>query len=119
MRVTVALARLEHAPIAICGDSSKYYRSVGCLHKQTPYRPSVATEIHIPAAFLRLSHSLQYFGQVIPAGTFPAAFSAFQSAPQARSRACSACWGSAGFFIAAGATVAAPGFALSALHFAT
>src|SRR5262245_16295509 len=41
-------------------------------------------QVHIPAAFLRLLHSLQYFGQVIPAGTFPAALSAFQSAPQAR-----------------------------------
>src|SRR5262249_20916597 len=53
---------------------------------------------YIPAAFLRLSHSLQYCGQVIPDGTFPAAFSAFHSAPQARSRAYSACLGSAGFF---------------------
>ena len=63
----------------------------------------VVTHHHIPAAFLRLSHSLQYFGQVIPAGIFPAAFSAFQSAAQARSRAYSACRPSAGFFTAAGA----------------
>jgi hypothetical protein len=79
-----------------------------------------------------LSHSLQYFGQVIPAGIFPAAFSAFQSAAQARSRAYSACRPSAGFFTAAGAdfgaaagaagtagVVAAAGFSASALHFAT
>src|SRR5215831_3441482 len=86
-------------------------------------------KLYIPAAFLRLSHSLQYFGQVIPAGTFPAAFSAFQSAPQARSRACSASLGSAGFLAvvfgaavgAAGTVVvvAAAGFAESALHFST
>src|SRR5215467_14232276 len=81
---------------------------------------------YIPAAFLRLSHSLQYCGQVIPDGTFPAAFSAFHSAPQARSRAYSACLGSAGFFAAdfgaaagAAVVVVAAGVAASALHFAT
>jgi len=82
---------------------------------------------------LRLLHSLQYFGQVIPAGTFPAALSAFQSAPQARSRAYSACLPSAGFLAVAGAifaagavagagavvVVAVAGLATSALHFAT
>src|SRR4029077_14687423 len=79
----------------------------------------------MPAAFLRLSQSLQYCGQVIPACTFPAAFSAFHSLPQARSRAYSACLGSAGFFAAgfgaaAGvAVVVAAGVAASALHFAT
>jgi hypothetical protein len=75
---------------------------------------------HIPAAFLRLSHSLQYCGQVMPAGTFPAAFWDFHSAPHARSRAYSACLGSAGFFVAgfAAVVVAAVGFAASALHFA-
>jgi hypothetical protein len=81
---------------------------------------------------LRLLHSLQYFGQVIPAGTFPAALSAFQSAPQARSRAYSACLPSAGFLAVAGAifgagatgatgavvVVAAAGLSVSALHFA-
>jgi hypothetical protein len=36
---------------------------------------------------LRLSHSLQYCGHFIPGGRVPAAFAAFQSAPQARSRA--------------------------------
>ena len=41
----------------------------------------------MPSAFLRLLHSLQYFGQVMPCGIFPAALSAFQSVPQARSRA--------------------------------
>src|SRR4051794_13842144 len=46
---------------------------------------------YIPSAFLRLSQSLQYFGQVIPAATLPAALSAFQSTPQARSRATMAC----------------------------
>ena len=85
--------------------------------------------IHIPAAFLRLLHSLQYFGQVIPAGTFPAALSAFQSAPQARSRAYSACLPSAGFLAvvgaifgagaAGGAVVVVAGLLASALHFAT
>src|ERR1700674_4548546 len=44
----------------------------------------------MPSAFLRLSHSLQYFGPVIPCGIFPAALSAFQSLPHARSRATSA-----------------------------
>jgi hypothetical protein len=34
-----------------------------------------------------LSHSLQYCGHFIPGGLVPAAFAAFQSAPQARSRA--------------------------------
>src|SRR5215470_12565200 len=42
---------------------------------------------HMPCAFLRLSHSLQYCGHFIPAGIRPAALSDFQSAPQARSRA--------------------------------
>src|SRR5262249_61763698 len=81
---------------------------------------------YIPAAFLRLSHSLQYCGQVIPDGTFPAAFSAFHSAPQARSRAYSACLGSAGFFSAdfgaaagAGVVVVAGGVAGFAPPFAT
>jgi hypothetical protein len=92
-----------------------------------------AIQTHIPAAFLRLLHSLQYFGQVVPAGTFPAALSAFQSAPQARSRAYSACRPSAGFFVAAGAVlavvagaagagvvvVAAAGCSVPALHLAT
>ena len=86
----------------------------------------------MPAAFLRLLHSLQYFGQVIPAGTLFAALSAFQSAPQARSRAYSACLPSVGFLAAAGAGLAAAvgatgavagaaaaGFAASPLHFAT
>ena len=86
----------------------------------------------MPAAFLRLLHSLQYFGQVIPAGTLFAALSAFQSAPQARSRAYSACLPSVGFLVAAGAGLAAAvgatgavagaaaaGFAASPLHFAT
>jgi hypothetical protein len=89
-------------------------------------------QTHIPAAFLRLSHSLQYFGQVIPVGNLPAALSAFQSVAQARSRAYSACrpsvdfLGAAGaiFVVAAGAVgavvgAAAAGFAASALHFAT
>ncbi len=89
---------------------------------------------HMPIAFLRLLQSLQYFGQVIPAGTFPAALSAFQSLPQARSRAYSACRPSAGlvdedfaagFWIGAAegagaaAGVAVAGFADSALHLAT
>src|SRR6476646_10359791 len=89
-------------------------------------RNFVSVPTYIPAAFLRLSHSLQYCGQVIPACTFPAAFSAFHSLPQARSRAYSACLGSAGFFAtafggAAGAAVVvvAAGVATSALHFAT
>lgn len=85
----------------------------------------------MPAAFLRLLHSLQYFGQVIPAGTLFAALSAFQSAPQARSRAYSACRPSVGFLVAGagfaaavGATgvvagAAAAGFAASPLHFPT
>jgi hypothetical protein len=90
-------------------------------------------QTYIPAAFFRLLHSLQYFGQVIPAGTFPAALSAFQSAPQARSRAYSACRPSAGLFVVAGAVlavaagatgagvgvVAAAGFSAPALHLAT
>ena len=92
----------------------------------------VADRTHIPAAFFRLSHSLQYFGQVIPAGTLPAALSAFQSAAQARSRAYSACRPSVGFLVAAGAIfvvavgaagaaagAAAAGFSASALHLAT
>src|SRR6478752_632232 len=89
-------------------------------------RNFVSVPTYIPAAFLRLSHSLQYCGQVIPACTFPAAFSAFHSLPQARSRAYSACLGSAGFFAtafggAAGAAVVvvAAGVAASVLHFAT
>ena len=36
-----------------------------------------------PAAFLRLSQALQYCGHFMPAGTLPAALSAFHSAPQA------------------------------------
>jgi hypothetical protein len=86
-------------------------------------------QIYIPAAFLRLSQSLQYVGQVIPAGTFPPAFAAFQSAAQDRSRACSASCGSAGFFAVVAAVfgaatgaavvVVAAGFAASVLHFAT
>src|SRR6476660_7110164 len=89
-------------------------------------RNFVSAPTYIPAAFLRLSHSLQYCGQVIPACTFPAAFSVFHSLPQARSRAYSACLGSAGFFAtafgaAAGAAVVvvAAGVAASVLHFAT
>ena len=94
--------------------------------------PGVGNQAHMPAAFLRLLHSLQYFGQVIPAGTLFAALSAFQSAPQARSRAYSACRPSVGFLVAAGAGfaaavgatgvvagAAAAGFGASALHFAT
>ena len=80
----------------------------------------------MPAAFLRLSQSLQYCGQVIPACTFPAALSAFHSLPQARSRAYSACLGSAGFLAAgfgaaagAAVVVVAAGVAASVLHFAT
>ena len=86
----------------------------------------VSTFAYMPAAFLRLSQSLQYCGQVIPACTFPAALSAFHSLPQARSRAYSACLGSAGFLAAGfGATagaavvVVAAGVAASVLHFAT
>src|SRR6202034_947358 len=60
---------------------------------------------HIPSAFLRLSHSLQYCGHFIPAGIFPAALSAFQSAPQARSRATMAWRPEDGFASPAGAVV--------------
>jgi hypothetical protein len=93
--------------------------------------PDVGNQAHMPAAFLRLLHSLQYLGQVIPAGTLFAALSAFQSAPQARSRAYSACRPSVGFLVAGagfaaavGATgvvagAAAAGFAASPLHFPT
>src|SRR5580658_92179 len=41
---------------------------------------------HIPAAFLRWSHSCQYWGHFMPS-VFPAALASFQSLPQARSRA--------------------------------
>src|SRR6476660_6492478 len=62
---------------------------------------------HMPCAFLRLSQSLQYCGHFIPAWIFPAALSAFHSAPQARSRAIMA-WRpaepvGAGFAVVAGA----------------
>ena len=71
--------------------------------------PSVGDQAHMPAAFLRLLHSLQYFGQVIPVGTLFAALSAFQSAPQARSRAYSACRPSVGFLVAGAGFAAAVG----------
>jgi hypothetical protein len=71
-------------------------------------------------------HSLQYFGHFIPAGILPAALSAFQSWPQARSRAYSAWRPSAGLAVedfaagaGAAAGVAAAGFSDSALHFST
>src|SRR6185437_7224054 len=71
----------------------------------------------MPSAFLRLSQSLQYFGQVMPAATLPAALSAFQSTPQARSRATMACRPVLGFaaVVAAGVVVVvvvAAGFAV-------
>ena len=39
----------------------------------------VVAVIYIPAAFLRLLHSLQYCGHFIPVGILLAALSAFQS----------------------------------------
>src|SRR5207248_1816058 len=74
---------------------------------------AAAAPLHIPCAFLRLSQSLQYCGHFIPAWIFPAALSAFHSAPHARSRAIMA-WRPAepvaGFaVVVAGAGVAAGG----------
>src|SRR5215472_9830955 len=54
----------------------------------SPLRTSAGRrDDHIPCAFFRASHSCQNCGHFIPAGIFPAALSAFHSAPQARSRA--------------------------------
>src|ERR1019366_5800856 len=58
-----------------------------------------------------LSHSLQYCGHFIPAGTLPAALSAFQSWPQARSRAYSAWRPSFGLLAVAGLAIVVAGAA--------
>src|SRR5215469_2145534 len=54
----------------------------------SPLRTSAGRrDDHIPCAFFRASHSCQNCGHFIPGWIFPAALSAFHSAPQARSRA--------------------------------
>src|ERR1700719_1367219 len=60
---------------------------------------------YIPSAFLRLLHALQYCGHFIPSWIFPAALSAFHSAPHARSRAIMASRPGDGFAAGAAAGV--------------
>src|SRR5215469_3851941 len=81
----------------------------------SPLRTSAGRrDDHIPCAFFRASHSCQNCGHFIPGWIFPAALSAFHSAPQARSRAIMA-WRPdepvAGFAPAAGAGAAVAGAA--------
>ena len=84
----------------------------GWQPRATARQAAFANGDHIPSAFLRLSHSLQYCGHFIPGGRVPAAFAAFQSAPHARSRAIIAARppvagfaGFAGSVVAAGAGI--------------